>query len=239
MKIRVVAVIQARVASRRLPKKMLKLIEGQTMLGRVVSRIKLAKTVDEVVVATSISKSDDAIEKLCREKEWAWFRGNEQDVLDRVYKASLYYRADAVVRITGDCPLIDPEVIDAVVGRFLSRYPEIDYGSNLLPRTYPRGLDTEVVRIGTLGREWHNGEKWREHVTLNIRKNPQLYRICNVANEVDYSYMRWCVDTVEDLKFARKVYAHFKDNHFGWQDVVRLLEKYPEWVIRDMQEDPK
>ncbi len=240
MKPKIVAIIQARVGSKRLPFKMLRDIEGQTMLERVADRVKEAETLDGVVVATTVSESDNAIAKLCEEHSWYCFRGSEDDVLDRFYQTALFYKADIVVRITGDCPLIDSQLIDKIVNEFLSLYPNIDYASNLLPRTYPRGLDVEVISVSALRREWESSVKWREHVTLNLHRNPEKYRIVNVSNGRDYSYMRWCVDIVEDLGFVRKVYGYFKDRKFHWEDVVRLLTKaHPDWIIIDTQVDPK
>ena len=239
-KLKIVAVIQARMSSQRLPQKVLMDIEGQTMLERVVNRVKEAKTLDEVVIATTVSEGDNAIVKLCEGHNWLCFRGSEPDVLDRFYQVACFFKADAVVRITADCPLIDPRLIDMVVEKFLSLYPNIDYVSEgLTNRTFPRGLDTEVINIGALRNEWRTSTKWREHVTLNIRKNSSRYRMADIRNGKDYSYMRWCVDTAEDLEFVRKVYRHFNNRKFYWGDVVKLLENYPEWVIIDTQVDPK
>jgi len=240
MKPKIVALIQARVGSKRLPGKVLKDIEGQTMLERVVNRVKEAKNLDEVVIATTVSEGDIAIVELCKKHNWLCFRGSEPDVLDRFYQAACLFKADAIVRITADCPLIDPRLIDKVVEKFLSLYPDIDYVSEgLTNRTFPRGLDTEVVNMSALRNEWQTSTKWREHVTLNIRKNSNRYRMADIHNGKNYSHMRWCVDTAEDLEFVRKVYGHFKDKGFYWEDVVELLEKYPEWVIVDTQVDPK
>lgn len=236
---KIVAIIQARVNSKRLPSKVLMDIEGQTMLERVVNRVKEAKTMDEVVVATTVSEEDNAIAKLCEEHGWFCFRGSEPDVLDRFYQVSCLFKADAIVRINADCPLVDPKVIDTVVNKFLSSYPNIDYASNVLPRTYPRGLDTEVIGIRALQSEWKTSSKWREHVTLNIRNNYERFRMVNVSNVEDYSYMRWCVDTLADLEFARKVFGYFGDGNFHFKDVLQLLEKHPDWVIRDTQKDPQ
>lgn len=240
MKPKIVALIQARVGSKRLPGKVLKDIEGQTMLERVVNRVKEAKNLDEVVIATTVSEGDIAIVELCKKHNWLCFRGSEPDVLDRFYQAACFFKADAVVRITADCPLIDPRLIDKVVEKFLTLYPDIDYASEgLTNRTFPRGLDTEVVSIGALRNEWQTSTKWREHVTLNIRKNAGRYRMADISNDKDYSYMRWCVDTAEDLEFVRRVYGHFNGSRFYWEDVVKLLEIHPDWVIIDTQVDPK
>ncbi len=237
---KVVAIIQARTGSVRLPHKVLMDIGGKTMLGRVVERVKLARTLDDVLVATTVEKRDDAIMDLCLAEGWLCFRGNEDDVLDRYYQAAYLFGADIVVRITADCPLIDAGLIDDVVEKFLSLYPDIDYVSNTLPpRTYPRGLDTEVISIETLRTEWKISKKWREHVTMNLRNNANKSRVFNITNEKDYSFMRWCVDTAEDLAFVRRVYGHFRGNHFSWLDIIRLLGKRPSWILVDKQVDPQ
>lgn len=236
----VIAIIQARMGSTRLPGKVMKDMVGKPLLERVVDRVVRAKMIDSVVVATSEGNGDMVIAELCKSKKWLCFRGSEDDVLDRFYQAALAYKADVLVRITADCPLIDAGLIDEVVGKFLSLYPDIDYVANTLPpRTYPRGLDVEVITVEALHNQWRTAIKWREHVTANLRKNAGKFRVLNVTNETDYSRMRWCVDTTEDLEFVRKVYVHFGDSDFAWFDVVQLLDEYPDWAIMDYQEEPK
>ncbi len=219
------ALIQARTGSHRLPNKVLMDIEGQTMLERVVNRVKEAKTLDEVVIATTVSEGDDAIVELCEENGWLYFRGSEPDVLDRYYKAACLFKADVIVRITSDCPLIDPRLINRVVEKFMSFYPDIDYASEgLINRTFPRGLDTEVISLEALHHEWLVSTQWREHVTLNLRNNIEKYRWADTQNPKDYSYMRWCVDTHEDLDFVRKVYRHFNGRKFYCGADVKFLK---------------
>lgn len=230
---KVVAIIQARMGSTRLPGKVLLDLAGEPMLARVVHRTWRARTLDEVVVATTDRPADDAIAQLCLERGWPCFRGSEADVLDRYYQAAVAHRADIVVRITADCPLIEPEIVDRVVQEFLDRQPEVDYGCNILPRrTFPRGLDTEVVRSDVLERVWRAefDPAWCEHVTLYIRRNPDLFRIHGIVNDVDYSHMRWTTDTPEDLTFVRQIYAHFGHDLFSWREVLAVLEQNPEWL---------
>ncbi len=233
----IVGIIQARTNSKRLPCKVLLDIQGKTMLERVVSRVEKATTLSNVVVATTYKRGDDDIEMLCKERQWGCFRGSEDNVLFRYCVASMKYEADIVVRITADCPLIDAGIIDEVVGKFISDYPDVDYGSNVMPRTYPRGLDVEVVDVVSLfaiARKKHINQMDREHVTLYIRQHPEEFKIFNVSNKMDYSWMRWTVDDNKDLEFARKVYGYFGDKIFGWQDVLGLLEENPKWVIGDI-----
>ena len=228
-----VAIVQARMGSTRLPGKVLQDLAGEPILARVVNRTCRAKTLQEVVIATTTNTVDDVIVKLCEARGWSWFRGSEEDVLDRYYHAAKKYQADFIVRITSDCPLIDPEVIDHVVQEFLERQPEVDYASNTWPRrTFPRGLDTEVMRMDVLERAWREDRNpaWREHVTPYIYRNPDRFRIHNVVSPVDYSAMRWTVDTQEDLAFVRKIYDYFGHDRFSWREVLKVLEEHPEWV---------
>jgi spore coat polysaccharide biosynthesis protein SpsF len=226
----VCAIIQARMGSTRLPGKVLTDIEGQPMLGRVVLRTKRARTVDKVVVATTTEASDDLIVDFCRQHGIEYFRGSESDVLDRYYQTAAEHKADAVVRITSDCPLIDPEVIDKVVANFLSG--GFDYASNSVVRTYPRGLDTEVMTFQALERAHRNAQSpyQRAHVTPYIYENPEQFRILSVTGDRNHSNYRWTVDTSEDLELARAVYARLGGDVFSWNDVVKLMEREPELV---------
>jgi len=229
---KIIAIIQARMGSTRLPGKVLEDLAGEPMLARVVSRTRRAKTLDTVVVATTAQHIDDAIVHLCEKQGWPFFRGSEEDVLDRYYQAALAFKADVVVRITSDCPLIEFEIVDRVVNEFLSHYPEVEYVSNNLQRTFPLGLDVEVISFATLERAWQEDSDpaWREHVTPYIWRHPQKFKIRNVANDTDYSYMRWTVDTIEDLTFVRKIYNYFQNDTFTWREVLHLLEMHPEWL---------
>lgn len=226
------AIIQARMGAARLPGKVLEDIAGQPMLARVVNRACRAKRLDIVVVATTTQSIDDAIVRLCEKQGWPYFRGSEEDVLDRYYHAALTFKADVVVRITGDCPLVEPEIIDRVVNEFQGHYPAVDYISNVLTRTFPRGLDVEVMSFGALSKAWQEDHNpvWREHVTQYIWRQPEKFKIRNVTNDTDYSYMRWTVDTPEDLAFMRRIYEHFQNDAFTWTEVLRLLETHPEWL---------
>jgi spore coat polysaccharide biosynthesis protein SpsF len=228
----VVAIIQARVGSTRLPNKVLEDLAGQPMLVRVIERAQRAKTVGSVVVATTEKPADDIIVRLCEERGWPYFRGSEEDVLDRYYQAALAFKADVIVRITSDCPLIEPEIINKVVNEFLSGYPEMEYVSNNIKRTFPLGLDVEVMSFKTLEKTWREDHNpaWREHVTVYIIRHPEKFKTRNITNDRDYSYMRWTVDTIEDLTFVRKIYQHFQNDTFTWREVLYLLEMHPDWL---------
>lgn len=230
---RVVAIVQARMASTRLPGKVMLDLAGEPLLVRVVNRTRRAEAVSEVVVATTLELVDDDILFLCDQKSWHCFRGSEDDVLDRYYHAALAYRADVIVRITSDCPLIEPKIVDWVMQEFSKRQPGIDYACNVLPaRTFPRGLDTEIISFNALERAWHEdlSPRSREHVTPYIYRNDHLFQVHGIVNEVDYSHMRWTVDTPEDLEFVRCIYDHFGHDRFSWQEVLALLREKPAWL---------
>lgn len=225
---KVVAIIQARLGSTRLPGKVLLDLAGEPMLARVVDRTRRAQTLDDVVVATTVQPADDVITHLCAERGWPCFRGSEEDVLDRYYRAAQAHQADVVVRITSDCPFIDPGVVDKVVSTFLDA--KADYASNCLERTYPRGLDTEVMTRSALERAWRQATQHyqRVHVTPYLHQNPDLFRLLSVTNDRDYSHYRWTVDTPEDLAFIRTVYERLgNDDTVEWTDVLVLLEREP------------
>jgi spore coat polysaccharide biosynthesis protein SpsF len=229
---KIVAIIQARMGSTRLPGKVLLDLAGEPMLGRVVNRTQRATTLREVVVATTVEPDDESIVQLCAARDWPCFRGSEEDVLDRYYLAAKEYRANVVVRITSDCPLIEPEIVDLVVQEFCEK-GALDYVSNTLPpRNFPRGLDVEVMSFEALERAWHEDKNpvWREHVTPYIYRNPEKFTLRAVVNNEDYSHMRWTVDTPEDLAFVRRVYDNFGHNHFSWHEVLVLLEGHSEWL---------
>ncbi len=224
----VVAIIQARMGSSRLPGKSLAEIEKRPMLWHVIQRVKRARLVDRVVVATSTAPADDVIENMCRENGVRCYRGSEDDVLDRFYHAARAEKSATVVRITADCPLIDPEVIDRVVRRF--ERGDLDYASNAMVRSYPDGLDTEIFSFSALERAWHEASKTseREHVTPYLRSDK--FRTANVENDSTslYQHNRWTVDEVADLEFIRAVYKAFRDREtFGMKDVLELIEKNP------------
>ena len=223
-----VAIVQARMSSTRLPGKSMADVCGHPMLWHVVSRVRRAKLVEKVVVATSGAIADDAIASFCDSEGVPCFRGDENDVLDRFYQAAKFYRADALVRITADCPLTDPAVIDKVVACF--QEGNYDYVTNAIRYTYPDGLDTEVFSFLALERAWREAREPadREHVTAYFMNGE--FRTANVESEVPVepgSY-RWTVDYPSDLEFVRKIYTEFDvDGHFGLQDVFNLLRERP------------
>jgi spore coat polysaccharide biosynthesis protein SpsF len=228
---RVVAIVQARMSSTRLPGKVLMDIAGMSMLGRTIRRVSRARLVTQVVVATTTEESDNPLIKHCETNGWKYFRGSQEDVLDRYHSAALAFNADTIVRITSDCPLIDPIIVDAVLEEYFRLEDEVDYLSNMLPRrTYPRGLDTEAFAFSALELAWKQDTdpSLREHVTQYIVRHPEIFRIRGIMNDIDYSAMRWTVDTAEDLRFVRTVYENFQDDKFTWKELVGFLEAHPE-----------
>ncbi len=223
----IVAIVQARMGSSRLPGKTLADLAGRPMLARVVERVRRAGAVDRVVVATSTAALDDPIAEFCTHEKIPCFRGSENDVLDRFYGAAKEHGADVVVRITADCPLIDPGVIDRVVERF--QRGDCDYASNALRYTYPDGLDTEVFSMAALEQAWREAKKpsEREHVTPYLRSGK--FRAVNVETENPSEPQRWTVDHPADLEFVRAVYAAFAgETDFRYREVLELLKARPE-----------
>lgn len=214
-------------ASTRLPGKVLADLAGRPLLYHVVNRTSLARTLNSVVVATTVESQDDPIEEFCDSQGVLCFRGSENDVLDRYYQAAKYWNARVVVRITADCPLLDPAVIDEVVAIF-NRGPA-DYVTNTIECTYPDGLDTEVFNRQALARAWREArlKSEREHVTPYIRNHPELFRLGNVSHSEDLSALRWTVDEPNDLAFVREIYDQLGTSMFGMEEVLKLLREHP------------
>jgi spore coat polysaccharide biosynthesis protein SpsF len=228
-----VAIIQGRMASSRLPGKILLDIAGKPMLAHVVERARRARTVDQVVVATTTQPEDDAVEAYCRQAGIDCSRGSLQDVLDRFYQAALAFKADTIVRLTADCPLLDPQVLDLTVNEFFRT--GVDFGCNRLPpplkRTYPIGLDVEVCTFQALERAWKEAKKpnEREHVMPYLYDPPGRFKVLRIDYEKDYSEMRWTVDTPEDLDLVRQIFGRLTEHpDFTWLDVLALFEREPE-----------
>jgi spore coat polysaccharide biosynthesis protein SpsF len=231
--VKVVAIIQARQGSTRLPKKAMMKILEKPLLGYVIERVGYAKLIDEIVVATTVSPEDDVIEALCRKMHVRCFRGSEDDVLSRYFGAARMTQADVIVRITADCPLMDPEVIDKVVGRFLDASPDIDYVSNTLERTYPRGMDVEVISSKCLeiAMAQARAVEEREHVTLYIYRHPEQFSLISVVHSSNQSYFRWTVDTSEDFLLIKKLIESLypQNSCFTLEDLVVMMELHPDW----------
>lgn len=226
-----VAIVAARMSSKRLPGKVLKTISGFPMLELLLQRLNRCSLLDEVVIATSSSKNDDPICTFAEEKNFLFIRGSEEDVLGRYYMVAKERHADIIVRITGDCPLIDPDVTNTVIQKHLAN-PANDLTSNVVIRTFPRGFDTEVLSLKCL--EYLNQTArdpiYREHVTNYVYDNLKHFKTDNVVGSEDYSNLRLCVDTEEDFQLVTKIYEllYTQNPVFGFYDIVNTFSKHPE-----------
>lgn len=224
----ILGVIQARFASSRLPGKVLKLLDGKPMLERVIQRAADSSKVDRWLVATTTNEEDNQVAELASRLGYACYRGNVHDVLDRFYQAASTEKADVVVRVTADCPLLDPELVDAVVNKLIDEGAA--YASNTLSPSYPDGLDVEAFRASALEAAWKNAKDpaEREHVTLHIYRNPEQFRLANVRNEEDLSSLRWTVDYPEDLRLIEDVFHALRQKpNFRMRDVLNLFDTNP------------
>ena len=226
--VRIVAVVQARMGSTRLPGKVLAPVAGRTMIARVLDRAERISGVAEVAVAIPSLAEDDALELAVRALGCRVVRGSASDVLDRYLRAATETSADAVVRITADCPLLSAAVSTKVVDAFAM--DAVDYASNTLERTFPRGLDTEVVRTDVLRAAAQEAEARadREHVTLFVWRQPDRFRLRSVTGAPDRSALRWTVDTDADLAFVRAVCDELGEGPFEMEAILDLLERRPD-----------
>jgi spore coat polysaccharide biosynthesis protein SpsF len=221
----VAAIVQARLGSSRLPGKVLADLAGDTMLARVVQRLRATSLVTQIVIATTDRDSDDPVVDEAERLGVRWYRGPEHDVLARYLGATRACGADVVVRITSDCPLIDPDVVDRTIA-VLTR--SRDYASNTHVRSYPRGLDVEAFHAGTLERiaRLATSQAAREHVTAFVMERPSLFSIRHVVAPTDDSDLRWTVDTAEDLALVRALYERF--GNVPYRALVAAVRKDPE-----------
>lgn len=226
----ILAVLQARVSSTRLPGKVLKPLLGHPMVMRQIERVMRSRLIDRLVVATSSEKSDEALEQACAIHNVTCFRGSLDDVLDRFYQAATKFNPEYVVRLTGDCPLADHEIIDQVIS--LCRDGGYDYVSSALEPTFPDGLDVEAFRFSALETAWReaNLPSQREHVTPFIYQNPDLFRIGSLKGSEDLSHLRWTVDEPADFDLVTRIYEALYpvNSDFNTRDILELLRQQPE-----------
>ncbi len=231
-KSKVTAIVQARTSSSRLPGKVLKEILGKPMILLELERLQRSKLIDEIMLATSADESDVLLAETVRTAGYPVYQGNLDDVLNRYYQCAKLYTPAHVVRITGDCPLIDPKVVDAVIEKHLQE--SNDYTSNVLRETtFPDGLDTEVIKFSALEQAWKDAKltSEREHVTQYIIKHPELFKQGSLRCERgDFGAERWTVDEPEDFVFINEIYKRLYPTNpaFRMEDVLALLQKYPE-----------
>lgn len=230
---KVTAIMQVRTGSTRFPNKVLKEILGKSMLEHTIERVKKAKLIDEIIIATTTERQDDIIEKWANDNGLKCYRGSTEDVLDRYYQAAKKFKVDPIVRLEPDDPLKDPTVVDKIIKFYLDNKDKLDYASNTIKSTFPEGQDVEIFSFAALERAWTEAKKSseREHVTPYIWNHPDKFRLANVVHEGEnLAHLRWTVDYPDDLEFVRQVYARLykKGKIFSMQDILDLLKKHPE-----------
>jgi len=231
---KIAAIIQARITSTRLPGKVLMDIEGKPMLWHVINRLKLSKKINEIILAIPNTKENDILEKFAKDNKVKYFKGSEEDVLSRYYEAAKEFKSDIVVRITSDCPLIDPQVVDLVIEKHLNS--GADYTSNVLQRTFPRGLDIEVFNFKVLEKTQKEARKnyQREHVTPYIYEHPEIFELQHIEakGKLRRPELRLTVDTKEDLKLIREIYRHLYKLRkiFYTEEIIDLFNNHQELI---------
>ncbi len=229
-----VIIVQARMTSTRLPGKVLKQVLGKSLLEYQLERLQRVKLASRIVIATTTNETDQPIVEWCEIQGIACFRGSEHDVLARYHGAASLYQANTVVRVTSDCPLIDPAVIDQVIGHYLAHIADCDYASNCLERTFPRGMDVEVFSRRALDEAFLEAKEIaeREHVTPFIYRHPQRYRLANIIYRENQGQHRWTVDTPEDFELVDKILNALYPTKptFTLKDVLDLLRHHPDWA---------
>ncbi len=223
-------IIQARMQSVRLPGKIFKKVLGKELLRHQLERLEPLRKDSEIVIATTINPADDLVAEFAKQNAVPFFRGSETDVLRRYYETAIKFKADIIVRLTSDCPLIDPQVVKNVIEVF--KNGNFDYVSNTLERTFPRGMDTEVFTLSALATANNKARKpsEREHVTSFIYNNPETFKLANFAATTDSSQYRLTVDTPEDFLLIEKILLKLthKKSKFTLEDILDLLVEHPE-----------
>jgi spore coat polysaccharide biosynthesis protein SpsF len=233
--LRVLIIVQVRMGATRFPGKPMKQVKGKPLLNYLIERVIAAKLADQVIIATTTEKQDQEIVQLCDKAQISLFTGSEHDVLDRYYQAAKEFKADAIVRITGDCPLIDPQVIDEVIEYYLNHFPQFDYVSNMLKPSYPRGMDVEIFSFQTLAKanKEASAPEEREHVTLYIYEHPEQFSLGNVEYKENLFHYRWTVDTEEDFKLVSLLLSALSEKkpHYTLEDLSELMKQHPDWLL--------
>lgn len=231
---KIIGVVQVRMGSSRLPGKVMEEIESRPMAWHIVDRLRQAGSLSDVVIAVPDGPQDERIRAFADSCSIPYYAGSESDLIDRIYKTAVQFQSEAIVRITGDCPLVDPDVVDLLVKNYLNRKEKLDYVSNVRPRTFPHGLDTEVYPLTTLEKLWHQIQDpyYREWFPIYLWEHEHEYRTFNVRHSENLSHLRWTVDYNEDLAFVRKLYEQLyrPGRAFGMLDVLALLKAHPEFA---------
>jgi len=221
--------IQARSGSTRLPGKALKKVEGKPIIWHIINRAKKIKSAEQIIIITTRKKEDKIFLKIAKDNGVLGFQGSEKDLLERHYQCALKYNADPIIRITSDCPLIDPYIVEKMIQIYLKN--NYDYVTNREPPTYPDGLDTEIFSFDALKKanRYAKLNSEREHVNPYIVKHPKKFKIFNYRYRKDLSHLRWTVDEKRDLKFVRQIYSRMKPKTlFSMNMVLKIIKKEPQ-----------
>jgi len=234
----ITAIIQARLNSSRLNKKILLKIENKNLLEHLFSQLSHSTQIDKKIIATTINKIDDEIENFAKLQNITFFRGNPLDVLDRYYRCAKFFNLETIVRISGDAPLIDPSIVDKTIEYYKKN--NFDYVSNFFNRSYPIGTEIEIFSFKTLEKCWMNAKKSseKEHVTPFIYNNPELFKIGHIEYKKNISHLHWTVDQIEDFKFVELIFKKIKKRPILMDDILELLENEPELLEINKNIDP-
>ena len=234
----ITAIIQARLNSSRLNKKILLKIENKNLLEHLFSRLSYSTHIDKKIIATTINKIDDEIENFAKLQNITFFRGNPLDVLDRYYRCAKFFNLETIVRISGDAPLIDPSIVDKTIEYYKKN--NFDYVSNFFNRSYPIGTEIEIFSFKTLEKCWMNAKKSseKEHVTPFIYNHPELFKIGHIEYKKNISHLHWTVDQIEDFKFIELIFKKIKKRPILMDDILELLENEPELLEINKNIDP-
>lgn len=228
---KIVAVIQARMGSKRLPEKALLLLNGKTVIETIVERLKQAKEIDGIILSTSDSKENDVLADHATKIGLEVFRGSESDLVSRHLGALKKIDADVMIKVTADAPLVDPNLVDRMVKMYREQPGTVDFMTNCVPPTYPDGMDLDMTPRVVL--EKLNSEATpfvKEYFAAHMMENPDKFRVANMKNDADLSSLRWTLDYPEDLTFIKKVFDHFGEKLFHLEDVMKLLREKPELI---------
>ena len=234
----ITAIIQARLNSSRLKRKILLKIQDKNLLQHLFSQLSYSKQIDKKIIATTIDKMDDEIEEFAKLENITCFRGNSLDVLDRYYQCAKFFHLETIVRISGDAPLIDPSIVDKTIQLF--KKSGFEYVNNFNKNRFPVGTEVEVFSFSTLEKAWLNATKHseREHVTSYIYNNPEKFSIGHLENTTNNSNLHWSVDRIEDLEFVKEVYKNIKKRPILLDDILKLLKKKPFLLDSNKNIDP-
>ena len=234
----ITAIIQARLNSNRLNKKILLKIENKNLLEHLFSQLLHSTQIDKKIIATTINKIDDEIENFAKLQNITFFRGNPLNVLDRYYRCAKFFNLETIVRISGDAPLIDPSIVDKTIEYYKKN--NFDYVSNFFNRSYPIGTEIEIFSFKTLEKCWMNAKKSseKEHVTPFIYNHPELFKIGHIEYKKNISHLHWTVDQIEDFKFVELIFKKIKKRPILMDDILELLENEPELLEINKNIDP-